>query len=541
MKKIQLILLLLILSVTAFPQEKVIDVGENFSVAEKKDIFIYDYIENSKENKVLKAERNGKNGLVDIYGKERSPFIYDYIRRIKGTNIFQVDVNKQLSLINLEKTLYEDFPSFRYLGEDMCAIADKIYNYALCDTLGNIYTPHQYRGVGPFYGGIGSVQKADRTWSLVDKHGKIILDTDYELLDMQNTRLAQVRKDDLRGVINTKGEIIIPLTKYFMYYEEKFKIFTLFDDKSTKYIYDDDGNEISPEECNEVEYLYGTNRLRVSLASGKTGIIDTKGKIIVPFEFDKIYYRKDDSCYYTSKEDRQGVYGFDGKELLKPVYYSVKYAGNVDYFFLSKEENGLWALYDVSKNKPVTGFEYKDCLSSYFDPDIFMVSKDSGWGYVDANGNEITDFTCGRDDVYPFVNGLATVKKYGKTGFIDMKGNVVVPFEYRSTGYFTKGGLCSGSRNGKFGIIDKDNNIVLPFDYDDLTSPWCDDEIFIVKQNGKYGAFKADNLSEEYIPIKYESINCCDGFNIIVKKGGKYGFLDKKTSEPIEIEIWKER
>ena len=81
-------------------------------------------------------------------------------------------------------------------------------------------------------------------------------------------------------------------------------------------------------------------------------------------------------------------------------------------------------------------------------------------------------WACERPVVYGYdyidclLDGLASVKRYGKYGFIDQTGKVVIPLKYDDALYFNEG-LASVKRNGKWGFIDKDGKVMIPLKYDD--------------------------------------------------------------------------
>ncbi|GHV12530.1 hypothetical protein FACS1894219_05630 [Clostridia bacterium] len=64
---------------------------------------------------------------------------------------------------------------------------------------------------------------------------------------------------------------------------------------------------------------------------------------------------------------------------------------------------------------------------------------------------------------------MAPVYKNGKCGFINTKGDVVIPYIYDSVHWFCEG-YAAVKKGGKWGFIDDTANIVIPFEYDDVIS-----------------------------------------------------------------------
>ncbi|SHL20857.1 WG containing repeat-containing protein [Flavobacterium chilense] len=90
-------------------------------------------------------------------------------------------------------------------------------------------------------------------------------------------------------------------------------------------------------------------------------------------------------------------------------------------------------------------------------------------GLIDSTGNVVIKPN------YEFINnkpelknlyeaGISIHKKY-KRGFIDLKSNIRIPFEYEDVYYFGNG-LIRVSKNNKTGVLDTLNRIVLPLKFD---------------------------------------------------------------------------
>jgi hypothetical protein len=68
------------------------------------------------------------------------------------------------------------------------------------------------------------------------------------------------------------------------------------------------------------------------------------------------------------------------------------------------------------------------------------------------------------ENLYPFNEGLAAVRKNGKWGYINKKGKVVIPFVYFYAGSF-EDGLAVVRKNDKYGCINKKGKVVIPIKY----------------------------------------------------------------------------
>ncbi|WP_294229179.1 WG repeat-containing protein [uncultured Chryseobacterium sp.] len=107
------------------------------------------------------------------------------------------------------------------------------------------------------------------------------------------------------------------------------------------------------------------------------------------------------------------------------------------------------------------------------------------------------------DEVRVFSEGLAAVRKNKKWGFIDNKGNLMIPIQYDTADYFRGSGLCEVTKNGKSGFINKQGEEVIPIVYEDGKQEMKDQNV-IVKKNGKWAVF--DNAGKQLSEFKYDEL-----------------------------------
>ncbi|MEO7984149.1 MAG: WG repeat-containing protein, partial [Bacteroidota bacterium] len=118
------------------------------------------------------------------------------------------------------------------------------------------------------------------------------------------------------------------------------------------------------------------------ILNGRLGMIDEKGKVIVPFKYDNVY-----------------VYGFNNGLVRLKLYgedHIVNMAGKV-----------------------VINYGY-DAMDIYYADDRIAVRKGSKWGFI--NGESDLVIPVMYDRCYGFKNGLCMVKLNDKYGFIDPSG-----------------------------------------------------------------------------------------------------------------------
>jgi len=222
----------------------------------------------------------------------------------------------------------------------------------------------------------------------------------------------------------------------------------------------------------------------------KYGFIDKMGNEVIP-------------CIYEFMEEVDPNF-HDGLAL---VHQGEK------HFFINKEGKEAFPYnYD-------TGLNYSEGLA--------LVWKDRKCGYVDTKGNEVIALT---DKYYgsSFHDGLAAVRNNdGKYGFIDKKGELVIPmsFDVDEGGETTEfhEGLAPIYKNEKYGYIDKSGKEVIPCNYSAAFN--FNEGMALVMKEEKFGFI--DVNGKEIIPCEYSYANHFSEGIAVVQKDGKYQFIDK--------------
>jgi len=132
-------------------------------------------------------------------------------------------------------------------------------------------------------------------------------------------------------------------------------------------------------------------------------------------------------------------------------------------------------------------------VGSSFSEGVASVQIDNKWGFINKKGELV--IPCIFDWPYSFSEGLAAVYNYKngkKMGFIDKKGEFVILCIYEYANDFYEG-LARVKLNNKWGFIDKKGEFVIPCIYEsasDLVSDCFIDfseGIARVKLNDKWG------------------------------------------------------
>jgi WG containing repeat len=180
------------------------------------------------------------------------------------------------------------------------------------------------------------------------------------------------------------------------------------------------------------------------------GYIDTAGAMAVSPQFS---YAKDfvNQVGIVENSGKWGMVDGKGKQLLPCKYDELGFLENTDNKVLrvfKKEEK--YGLIDTLGQLAV-GVQYENIGS--FSEGRLAVKRNGIWGFVDKNGREVVP--CRFDEVGSFSEGWAAVRLGSKWGFIDRNGVVELDFQFSKAGMFSNG-LAPAKREGPhFGYIDR--------------------------------------------------------------------------------------
>ncbi|MEN2488398.1 WG repeat-containing protein [Flavobacterium sp. B11] len=113
-------------------------------------------------------------------------------------------------------------------------------------------------------------------------------------------------------------------------------------------------------------------------------------------------------------------------------------------------------------------------------------------GLIDSLGNVVIkptyQFIHNRKDLKNIFEAGKIVNKKFKRGFIDLQGNIKIPFDYEDV-FYLGNNLVRVSKNNKSGVIDLKNKIILPIKYDNIIDS---NAILFVQSNNSIDLFNAE-------------------------------------------------
>jgi len=257
------------------------------------------------------------------------------------------------------------------------------------DKTGNIVIPFQFEYAYDFNGGLSPVSILDEetweeTWSIINKTGEVVLETDYYFINEFSEGFAafMCSDEDLFGFMDTNFNVVIPPT------------------------------------------YSGAQKFSEGLAAVATGgwrdrtwgFIDKSGELVIPFKYD-----------YVS-EFTEG--------------FAAATTGNGLFGYIDKEGNEIIPFeFDIELNEVHFGADFTPPVFS----NGLVVLLTGGWenpkvNIFNTSGNLVRSF-----DEYDvgkcFSEGVAAVRcrETELWGYIDMAGNLITPLKYTYAGNFSEG------------------------------------------------------------------------------------------------------
>lgn len=426
------------------------------------------------EKSVLKYEKDGKSGLINLEGKEITKPIYDEIDSMpykEGTLI--VKQNEKYGVINIKGNklvepeydgvkideYYTKKNGYQYAGYIVSIKTEEGYRYGYIESNGKKILETEYNEISR----VAGISDNDNAYLICAKNGQYginkkensILNYEYQSIQYdESNEVFVVEKSKKYGIVNLEGKEIVPV-KYneidingiYFYAKneqgttvynsngtqanidanvailntdnEKYKI-RINNKEGTKYgVINKEGKQLIEEKYNYIEYLHD-NFFLVSDENGKLGILDDKGKIKVETNHDSLQKIQDMDLLQATLAENQTtqIYNKTMDNICEMQNAIIEVKEN--YIRVYNEEE---VRYFGKEGKELKNTEV------YSNNKLFVIKKGDKYGFVDKNGNQVVE--CQYDKAYEFNEyGVATVKKDDKWGAINEQGQEIIAPTY---------------------------------------------------------------------------------------------------------------
>lgn len=355
---------------------------------------------------------------------------------------------------------------------------------------------HIYSNIGDYNNGLYIVRKDNDeegtyAYGVVNDGGTVYIPVEYDRIEFTNEygayedNVYKCEKHGKWGLVSSTNGTLLPC-EYSSLSNKGNGIWQTF--KSGKYGY------IQLNRLSSITTLipciyeslgdYSSDSYIHATLKGKKGMIDSKNKIIIPFEYSNVgnpcHTSNGYSIIWVEKDGKLGIYNDDGKEL-QPC--------DIDKAYILTEYNSI-------------ELSYTDCPST----DYIYIVRNGLTGLISGSTFE-TIIPC----MYEYLSPIKKSKAFYKA-------------------------------NGKWGIIDTSNKTIQLAIYDNVEidgSTLSEQKMpsmafqsnMYVRNNGKVGMLKANG--EDFISVKYDSLGMYSDNMLVAKVGDKYGFLNEEGKESV--------
>jgi hypothetical protein len=316
--------------------------------------------------------------------------------------------------------------------ESACPIIDGLGKFVkngktgYIDATGKIVTEPIYDEGNYSNNGLALV-KQNGKFGFINSKGVLSIPLKYDKADGFYKGYAQVHINDSCGIIDPTGKVIVPLKYKSMIYGPIFSNGYMIMCKSYRpdfavvYV-NKKGEELFGQSFRSASPFEKNHATVQSRENEKYGVINNKGKVVVPFEYDDCFPFKY-GLSVSVKNNLFGVIDTLGKVIIPLRYKEIRiidknlfFVKENDYYFLVNRK--MERLNDRNYNR-----------LGYTEAGFTQVLKDGLWNFVNQKGEEITTFEYAYSNY--FIDGygvLANAANHRTENFkiIDTKGQTVL-------------------------------------------------------------------------------------------------------------------
>jgi WG containing repeat len=351
----------------------------------------------------------------------------------------------------------------RNFNEGVVIVSDGEDKMGIMDTKGKLVVPMEYSRITGFSDGLTSVSK-DGKWGYMDKNGKVVIPLKYNDATPFENGLAIVILEDKSYLIDKAGKV---LNKEPFHAAQTFKGGAIAQSNNEKWaLVDKTGKLVTAYKYAKFgsEYAFEEGRVLTYSFDDKTyGLIGFDGKELTQPLYTIGLFNPTCNCAGVSDGKKIGYMDSKGK-----IIVPIEYDGNINFttgegllIVAQTKADYTYEKFFFDKSGKRIGDKKYDEIGN-FSEGLAAVRKDDLWGFIDKTGKEVVPLKY--SNVLDFSEGLAAVELNKKTGFIDAQGKEIIPFQFDNAASFV-GGLVILKKGEKNVLMDKKGKIIkeVPF------------------------------------------------------------------------------
>lgn len=403
--------------------------------------------------------------------------------------------------------------------------------------------------------------KENGKYGLLDFDGKKITKPIYDNIEALEFKegMLLVKKDGKTGVINIDGKEIININydsieadKYSIsenHNEKAGFIVSIKTEEGYRYGYINyKGKIILKTEYNEIARINyiddDENAYLVAFKNGQVGLFINK-KLVLEHKYEDIQFDNINNLLILQESGKQGVANLSG-EIIIPIQYSnIIIAGNL----INAQNDDVVIVFD-NKGQKFSNENFISIISTMNKNYFISIDKNENFGIIDKDNNILIE------NKYTFIdylfNDYFIAQDETYLGIIDINEDIIVKFNYDVLQKLENTNVIQGIKDNNIELIDNNMNVIASmenaeieieknyikiynskdkkfFDFDGkelFNTPTMNNQNLVAKkQNSKWGFVdKNGNVKVEYI---YDMVT---DFNIYgyagIKKDGKWGVIN---------------
>lgn len=264
--------------------------------------------------------------------------------------------------------------------------------------------------------------------------------------------------------------------------------------------------------------------------SGKYGIVDNNGVIVLPANSDGRITHLKDNLYVHKKLGKYGIINDNGTIILPESFDGISGSYGATILMIKNQKIGILSEDDDNNLKTDT---FYDDLEPYYGTTYTLSEIENQALKTDEYNNE----------EYEGRTGYYIAELNDKFGLVDSNNKVLIPIVYDELSAFEH--FIKVKEDNKYGLITENNDIIKPTIYDDITSlnDLHGDSIGMVftkdhqqQLTNKFGHVLSDFSDYRFVNDKLDYL---DNMSVI-EKNGKYGLFSFKEKKVVIQPVYED-
>ena len=337
------------------------------------------------EENLLKFQKNGKYGLIDLEGNEIISPEYDNIYALEGIEksiIIEKEGKKGLVNTSLGEIIipveYTEISSLTDSYNNGYIIKNEQNKCGIIGADKKKILEEKYDDIKHITGNNYYVVVENGVTEVIDNLGQVIINSGFDSIEEIDINNFVIIKNNLYGVITKEGEVLI--------------------------------------EPNYTNIKYAFSNYYIVQKDSKYGIIDIQNNVLIDNKYETITYVKEADLFEAEREDyKTDIIDRNFNVVLENVIISEL---NIENGYLRVRENDDYTYYNFKLEEKTN----KEVLATNT---LFLIKENGKYGYENKDGEKIVD--CIYDDAKEQNEfGYCAVKKDGLWGALKADGTIVV-------------------------------------------------------------------------------------------------------------------